>query len=95
MKKDVVAGINKIGIKNSVSSSYHRFVKRGLSGITASSRVLPNFIIIGTVRSGSTSLYYNICEHSAVLSADPSSTTTTFPYNNDVLIIFAIVFSSL
>ena len=69
MKKDIVAGINEIVIKNSVSSSYHRFVKRGLSGITASSRVLPNFIIIGTVRSGSTSLYYNICEHPAVLSA--------------------------
>ena len=44
MKKDVVAGIDKIGIKNSVSSSYHRFVKRGLSGITASSRVLPNLL---------------------------------------------------
>ena len=56
-------------IRDSLSSSYHRFVKRGLRGITASSRVLPNFIIIGTVRSGSTSLYYNICEHPSVLSA--------------------------
>ena len=57
------------GIKNSLSSSYHRFVKRGLSGITASSRVLPDFIISGTVRSGTTSLYYNICEHPSVLPA--------------------------
>ena len=56
-------------IKNSLRSSYHRFLKRGISGITASSRVLPNFIIIGTVRSGSTSLYYNICEHPSVLTA--------------------------
>ena len=69
MKKDVVADIDETRIKNLISSAYHRFVKRGLSGITASSRVLPNFIIIGTVRSGSTSLYYNICEHPAVLSA--------------------------
>jgi hypothetical protein len=30
---------------------------------------LPDFIIIGTVRSGSTSLYYNICQHPCVLSA--------------------------
>ena len=52
------------------SKSYQRFVKRGISGMTASSRVLPDFIIIGTVRSGSTSLYYNICEHPSVLSAD-------------------------
>ena len=57
------------GIRNSLSSSYHRFVKRGLSGITASSRVLPDFIISGTVRSGTTSLYYNICEHPSVLPA--------------------------
>lgn len=57
-------------IRDSLSSSYHRFVKRGLSGITASSRVLPDFIISGTVRSGTTSLYYNICEHPSVLPAD-------------------------
>ena len=57
-------------VKNFLSSAYHRFAKRGISGITASSRVLPNFIIIGTVRSGSTSLYYNICEHPSILSAD-------------------------
>lgn len=56
--------------RRSASRTYHRFVKRGISGITASSRVLPDFIIIGTVRSGSTSLYYNICEHPSVLSAD-------------------------
>jgi len=56
-------------IRNSLSSKYHRFVKRGVSGITASSRVLPDFIIVGTVRSGTTSLYYNICEHPSVLPA--------------------------
>ncbi len=56
-------------IKNSLRSTYHQFFKRGISGITASKRVLPNFIIGGTVRSGSTSLYYNICEHPSVISA--------------------------
>tara|TARA_B100000029_G_scaffold291507_1_gene285073 strand:- start:48 stop:887 length:840 start_codon:yes stop_codon:yes gene_type:complete len=56
--------------KKILSSAYHRFVKRGISGITASSRVLPDFIINGTVRSGTTSLYYNICEHPSILSAD-------------------------
>ena len=56
--------------RRTASKSYHRFVKRGIAGITASSRVLPDFIIIGTVRSGATSLYYNICEHPSVLSAD-------------------------
>jgi len=59
----------KKSIRNSLSSKYQRFVKRGVSGITASSRVLPDFIIMGTVRSGTTSLYYNICEHPSVLSA--------------------------
>ncbi len=56
-------------LRKSLGSRYHRFVKRGISGITASSRVLPDFIIGGTVRSGSTSLYYNICEHPSVLEA--------------------------
>ena len=62
--------MNKKFIKNSIRGPYHTYVKRGLKGITASSRVLPNFIIIGTVRSGSTSLYYNICEHPSVLPAE-------------------------
>ena len=55
--------------KNKMREYYYRYFKRGISGITASSRVLPDFIIIGTVRSGSTSLYYNICEHPSVLEA--------------------------
>ena len=62
--------MNEENMKNSIRSSYHRLFKRGFSGITASSRVLPNFIIAGTVRSGTTSLYYNICEHPSVLPAD-------------------------
>ena len=56
-------------MKDTIRSSYHRIVKRGMAGITASSRVLPDFIIIGTARSGTTSLYYNICEHPCVIPA--------------------------
>ena len=61
--------MNQKNIRNSLSKSYNRFLKRGMSGITASSRVLPDFIIFGTVRSGTTSLYYNICEHPSVVPA--------------------------
>tara|TARA_B100001123_G_C15227741_1_gene993870 strand:- start:48 stop:875 length:828 start_codon:yes stop_codon:yes gene_type:complete len=56
-------------IPKKISPIFHRFVKRGWSGITASSRVLPNFIIAGTVRSGTTSLYNYICNHPSVLPA--------------------------
>ena len=56
-------------IPKKISPVFHRFVKRGWSGITASSRVLPNFIIAGTVRSGTTSLYNYICNHPSVLPA--------------------------
>lgn len=48
---------------------YWNYLKRNISGITASLRVLPNFIIIGSMKSGTTSLYYNICQHPCVLKA--------------------------
>ena len=44
-------------------------IKRHYYGVTASSRVLPDFLIIGGVRCGTTSLYYNICQHPSVLPA--------------------------
>jgi hypothetical protein len=43
--------------------------KRNIYALTGPIRSLPDFIIIGTARSGSTSLYYNICQHPCVLSA--------------------------
>ena len=49
--------------------SYFQFFKRHIFGITGPIRSLPDFIIIGTVRSGTTSLYYNICQHQCVLTA--------------------------
>ena len=44
-------------------------IKRNFRYFTSSIRILPSFIIVGAVRCGTTSLYYNICEHSSVLPA--------------------------
>ena len=52
-----------------LGSIYHKFAKRNINYFTSSSRALPNFIIIGAVRCGTTSLYQNICEHPNVISA--------------------------
>ena len=43
--------------------------KRNFFGITSPLRILPNFIIIGAMKSGTTSLNYNISEHPCVLPA--------------------------
>ena len=48
---------------------YYQFFKRHIFAISGPIRSLPDFIIIGAVRSGTTSLYYNICQHPCVLSA--------------------------
>ena len=48
---------------------FHGLIKRNFSYVTANSRVLPDFIIIGAARSGTTSLYYNMCKHPSILSA--------------------------
>ena len=61
-------------VKNSqISTIYRKFyygiIKRNLTYLTSPIRLLPNFIIVGAVRCGTTSLYYNICEHSCVLPA--------------------------
>ena len=42
---------------------YWNFIKRNTAGITGPFRVLPDFIIIGSMKCGTTSLYYDICEH--------------------------------
>ena len=48
---------------------YYQFFKRHIFAISGPIRSLPDFIIIGTARSGTTSLYYNICQHPCVLPA--------------------------
>ena len=52
-----------------VQRSYFQFFRRHIFGITGPIRSLPDFIIIGAVRSGTTSLYYDICQHQSVLTA--------------------------
>jgi len=42
---------------------YWNFFRRNIFGITGPLRVLPDFIIIGSMKCGTTSLYYDICEH--------------------------------
>jgi len=59
---------NKI-IHSLYQKLYYQFYKRNIYALTGPIRSLPDFIIIGTARSGSTSLYYNICQHPCVLSA--------------------------
>jgi hypothetical protein len=48
---------------------YNLLFKRHLYGLTSPIRILPDFIIIGAGRCGTTSLYYDICEHPCVLKA--------------------------
>jgi len=58
-----------MNFKKIYQKMYYILFKRHYYGITASSRTLPNFLIIGGVRCGTTSLYYNICQHPSVLPA--------------------------
>ncbi len=47
----------------------HQLMSRHFYAITSPMRTLPNFIIIGAMKSGSTSLYNYICEHPCILPA--------------------------
>ena len=48
---------------------FYLLVKRHLYGWTSPLRVLPDFIVIGTVRSGTTSLYENLSKHPCVYAS--------------------------
>lgn len=48
---------------------FYQIYKRNIYALTGPIRSLPDFIIIGTARSGTTSLYYDICQHPCVLPA--------------------------
>jgi hypothetical protein len=48
---------------------YYEYYQRNIYALTGPIRSLPDFIIIGTARSGTTSLYYNICQHPCVIPA--------------------------
>jgi hypothetical protein len=56
-------------IKNKIRKIYWIILKRHFYGLTSPIRVLPDFIIIGAMKSGTTSLYYNICQHQNIFES--------------------------
>ena len=48
----------------------YQLIKRHYYSITGPLRALPDFIIIGAMKCGTTSLYYDICEHPNVFEAN-------------------------
>lgn len=58
-----------MSLHNTIRKCYHLFVKRHIFGITASSRVLPDFVIIGAKRCGTTSLFTNLPEHPSIINS--------------------------
>jgi len=57
---------NESKIHNFLQKIKYQLIGRHFYGITGPLRVLPDFIIIGAMKSGTTSLYYNICEHNCI-----------------------------
>ena len=51
---------------NLLNKIKHTLVKRHIYGWSAPIRVLPNVIIIGVVRSGTTSLYHYLAQHPSI-----------------------------
>ena len=56
-------------MSNILKKIYWNFYKRNIFGISGPLRVLPDFIIIGSMKCGTTSLYYDICEHPCASAA--------------------------
>jgi hypothetical protein len=57
-------------IRNIYQKFYHGLCKRGIKYLTASSRVLPDFFVIGVVRSGTTSLFHYLGQHPCIESSE-------------------------
>lgn len=55
--------------KNILRKIRYGLFDRNFRYLTSPFRALPKFIIVGSVRSGTTSLYYNICEHPEIAPA--------------------------
>ena len=53
-------------MSNLLRKTRHVLCKRHVFGITSSLRVLPNLLVIGAVRSGTTSLYHNLAQHPCI-----------------------------
>ena len=45
---------------------YHQLLKRNIFALTGSIRVLPDFLVIGAKRCGTTSLFYHLPEHPCI-----------------------------
>jgi len=45
---------------------YHQLLKRHVFALTGSIRVLPDFLVIGAKRCGTTSLFYHLPEHPCI-----------------------------
>ena len=54
---------------NLLNKIKHIFVKRHVYGWSSSLRVLPDLIVIGVVRSGTTSLYHYLSQHPSIIKS--------------------------
>ena len=54
---------------NTISKLYHGLLKQNYRYITAPFRVLPDFFVIGVVRSGTTSLFHYLNQHPNIVGA--------------------------
>ena len=55
--------------KSSYKRFYQLFVKRHFFGITSSLRVLPDFMVIGVGRAGTTSLFNYLEQHPSIVKS--------------------------
>jgi len=58
-----------MSLRNFCKKIYFTLYKRGLHGLTAPLRVLPDFIVIGVGRGGTTSLYHYLSQHPCIARA--------------------------
>ena len=56
-------------MSNSLRKIKHLVGKRHIHGLTSAVRVLPDFLVIGVVRSGTTSLYHNLDQHPNIVKS--------------------------
>ena len=57
---------NSLKTRNCYRIVYHQLLKRNIFALTGSIRVLPDFLVIGAKRCGTTSLFYHLPEHPCI-----------------------------
>ena len=57
---------NSSKTRNFYQVVYHQLLKRNIFALTGSIRVLPDFLVIGAKRCGTTSLFYHLPEHQCI-----------------------------